>query len=596
LILPILISQKSHLYWLLHDQLPVGSLTPDAQFAIGYANHILLSQDVSSFNVDGITTPYYTGVFTTLATFNYLSPMSDKFDLLIFSWLSSIALFLALFRFGKVIFPETAKSKIFFAALSPFSLSAWPFTKNRNDEGAQNVGIPELIPNVTLATFLFISCLIKLVELKEFHRIKKNQISPLIMILKIAPLGLNILAISCLKPSIGYVALTFFFIYGVFTTTIYRTNILSYSCFLLSANLLASIRYIFPSIEGVSFNFLSNLRLIFSPFAVFTYLSMLITLSLKIHLDTRYLIIHALQINAVFWTFFVVNFQFTAPGRGTIYGISPLLLSALLPLCCLGIVSVVNFSVNHVNAFSHISYLYLCAALLYWFFEFSPSNQMLLDSPEKRRIVLLSSFIFLVLLIVFITFLKVRKKVWNLRLLLHMWLLVLIVLGTSNFKNNNAVFDFRSDEVKLHQGYVPTYVERERELRQIAEILKMRNIEKYATNSWCRYTPNRVSYATLAPYGCDARAFEVSSIIVGTPRLGGWAYDYKYGRSESNDKFIEDRIFLYERLWNTRDISTFWRELGTSALILDREMPIPKVNITKFTQFQSQHFILYIKN
>jgi len=596
LILPILISQIRNIYWVLHHQLPVGALTPDVQFAIGYANHILLSRDTSSFNVDGITTPYYTGVFTTLATLNYLSPINDKFDLIFFSWISSIALFLALFRLGKVIFPEIIKTTIILAALIPFSLSAWPFTKNRNDVGAQSIGVPELIPSTTLAIFLFVSCLIKLVELEEFRRIQQRQVSPLMIILHIVPLGMNILAISCLKPSIGYVALTFFCIYGVFATKTHGFDIMSYTCFLLSASLFASIRYIFPSTEGVSFDFLSNLRLLFAPFAVFTFASIFIALFLKIRHYKRHFLLDALQINAVIWSCFVVNSQFEAQGRNTIYSLIPLILAALLPLCFLGIISALDFGANSINNLSLIPYLYLCAALCYWFFEFSPSNQALLDSPGKRRLILLSLFILLLLFVVFIIFLKSGKMAWDIQLLLNLFLLVLVVLGTSNYKNTYVIWDFRSDEVKSQQGYIPTYIERERELRQIAEILKVRNIEKYATNSWCRYLPNKMFHVTLEPFGCDTRAFEVSSIIVGTPQLGGWAYDYKYGRNQSNDEYIEEQIALHDRLWKVEDISQFWSKLGASALILDREMPIPKVNITKFIEFKSAHFILYLKN
>lgn len=595
LILPILISQIRNLYWLLHNQLPVGALTPDAQFAIGFANHILLSRDTSSFNVDGITTPFYTGVFTTLATFNYLSPMNDKFDLIFFSWISSTALFLALFRLGKVIFPEIIKTKILLAALIPFSLSAWPFTKNRNDVGAQSIGVPELIPSTTLAIFLFVSCLIKLVEFKEFCRIKQSLFSPLMITLYLVPLGMNILAISCLKPSIGYVTLTFFCIYGISTTKILGLNVLSYTCFLLSASLLASIRCIFPSAEGVSFDFLSNLRLLFSPFVVFTFVSMLIALFLKIHHYKRHILFDALQINAVIWSCFVVNSQFAAQGRNTIYGLIPLILAALLPLCVLGIISALDCSADSVNALSLIPYLYLCAALFYWFFEYSPLKQALPNSPGMRRLILLSLFILLLIFVFFTIFLKNGKMAWDSQFLLNVLLLVMVVLGTSNYKNTYNIWDFRSDEVKSQQGYIPNYVERERELRQIAEILKVKNIEKYATNSWCRYIPNKMFRITLEPYGCDTRAFEVSSIIVGTPRLGGWSYDYKYGRNQSNDEYIEEQIALHDRLWKAEDISEFWSKLGASALILDREMPLPKVNIAKFIKFESAHFILYIK-
>jgi hypothetical protein len=334
---------------------------------------------------------------------------------------------------------------------------------------------------------------------------------------------------------------------------------------------------------------------LFAPFAVFTFASIFIALFLKIRHYKRHFLFDALQINAVVWSCFVVNSQFEAEGRNTIYGLIPLILAVLLPLCFLGIISALDFGTNSINNLSLIPYLYLCAALFYWFFEFSPSNQALLSSPGKRRLILLSLFILLLLYVVFIIFLKSGKIAWDIQFLLNLFLLVLVVLGTSNYKNTYVIWDFRSDEVKSQQGYIPTYIERERELRQIAEILKLRNIEKYATNSWCRYLPNKMLHVTLEPYGCDTRAFEISSIIVGTPRLGGWSYDYRYGRNQSNDEYIEEQIALHDRLWKAEDISQFWSELGASALILDREMPLPKVNITKFIKFKSAHFILYIK-
>jgi len=598
LILPILISQIRNLYLLLYHQLPVGSLTPDAQFAIGFANHILLSKDVSSFNIDGITTPYYTGVLSTLATFNFLSPINNEFDLIIFSWLSSIALVLALFRLGKIMFPGITKLIILFAALSPFSLSAWPFTKKSNDVGAQSIGLLEVVPSTTLAIYLFVSSLIKLVELQKSHRLVRNQISPLMAILKTAPLGVNVLAISCLKPSVGYVVLTFFFIYGVLTGLDNGMNILSYSCLLLSASLLASISFIFPFTEGISFSLLSNSRLFFSPFTVITYTSMLIALFLKSQLYKRNSVMIALQVNAVIWGLFVMNSQFTAPGRNTIYGLIPLAVSAILPLCSLGIIVVVASSLNYFNSLPNILYLYLCSALFYWFFEFFQPNSSLLYSPDNRRLILLSSFILLLLLVILISSFKDRRIVLGdiqFRSFLHLCFLVLITLGTSNFKNNYAILDFRSDEVRSRPEYISTYREREKELREIAKILEMKKISEYATNSWCRYLPNALLHFTFDPYGCDTRAYEVSSSVFGTPRLGGWAYDYKYGRNQANDDYIEEQIDLYKRLWNTQDVSKFWRELGVSALILERGMPIPKVNITKIVQFQGRYFTLYIK-
>lgn len=599
LTLPILFSQFRNANWILHHQLPVGSLTPDAQFAVGYANHIRLTRDVSSFNVDGITTPYYTGIFSTLATFNSISPMNDKFDLIIFSWLGSVALFLALFRFGKILFPGIDKLIILFAALSPFSLSAWPFTKNGNDVGAQSIGLLELIPSATLATYLFVSSLIKLVEIQELYQIEKNRISPVSAAFKIAPLGINMIGISCLKPSVGYVVLTFFFIYGVLTSKANRANILSYSCLLLSASLFASNRFVFPSTEGVSFSFLSHLRLLLSPFAVITFSSMLIALFLKDQLYKRNVVVIALQMNAVIWSLFVVNSQFTAQGRNTIYGLIPLVVSSLLPLCFLGIVSLIVSNSSVFNSFPSISYLYVCAACFYLFFEFSLSNQRFFDSPENRRLILVFSFIFLLLFVTFIHFFNFKRRMLKdikFRFFVHLSFLALIVLGTSNFKNTYMVWDFRSDEVKSRPEYIAIYSKREDELKEISEILKFRKIQKYATNSWCRYLPNRVIRFDFEPYGCDTRAFEVSSMVMGTPRLGGWSYDYKYGRSEFNDKYIEVQIGSHDRLWDTEDVSKFWSELGVSALILDREMPVPKVDITKFAQFQNHHFILYIKD
>jgi hypothetical protein len=169
-----------------------------------------------------------------------------------------------------------------------------------------------------------------------------------------------------------------------------------------------------------------------------------------------------------------------------------------------------------------------------------------------------------------------------------------MVLGASNFKNTLTIWDFRSDEVKLRQEFIPAYVKREVELKTIADILRSRNIGKYATNSWCRYLPNGIRDFKFGFYDCDNRAFEVSSIVVGTPLLGGWSYDYKYGRDDANDNFIETLIDVHKVLWEIKDVSKFWGELGVSALILERGMPMPEVDITNLTQFKGHYFTLYI--